>query len=158
MQINQIKLLNINGMTKLDVRKKIIFFSSIKKTPFYYIPKQHRDRLFDRITFFRNLSIVLSKFVSKEKICTFKYRPRLIVLLNTVLSNFERMKFKGKKRQFFFFFFFFFLAQKSDHRTTGPSDHQTIGPQDHRTISKNRTIGPLVHDNIPNQVRLVQVR
>ena len=47
-----------------------------------------RDRSFDRITFFRNLSVVLSKFVSKEKICSFEYRPILIILSNSVLISF----------------------------------------------------------------------
>ncbi len=50
-------------------------------------PSQRRDRSFDRITFLRNSSVVLSKFFSKEKICSFEYRPRLNVLLNDVLSN-----------------------------------------------------------------------
>ena len=46
-----------------------------------------RDRSFDRITFFRNSSVVLSKFVLKEKIRSFEYRPRLNVLSNDVLLN-----------------------------------------------------------------------
>jgi hypothetical protein len=59
-----------------------------------------RDRLFDRITFFRNSSVVLSKFVSKEKIPSFEYSSRLNVLSNDVLSKFERTKFERKKRTF----------------------------------------------------------
>ncbi len=82
-----------------------------------------RDRSFDRITFFWNLSVALLKFVSKEKIHSFKYRPRLIVLSNYVLLKFERTKFEGKKSKFFFFFVGTIgpkiesLVQKSDHWT-----------------------------------------
>jgi hypothetical protein len=47
----------------------------------------HRDRSFDRITFLRNSSVVLSKIVSKEKISSFEYRPRLNVLSNDFLLN-----------------------------------------------------------------------
>ena len=46
-----------------------------------------RDRSFDRITFFQNLSVVLSKFVSKEKIHSFEFRPICGFLSNIVCSK-----------------------------------------------------------------------
>ncbi len=49
-----------------------------------------RDRSFDRITFFRNLSVVLSKFVSKEKKRSFEYRHVSYILLNYVFSKIFR--------------------------------------------------------------------
>ncbi len=64
-------------------------------------PGYKRDRSFDRITFFRNSSVVLSKFVLKEKIRSFEYSSRLNVLSNDVLSKFERTKFEGKKKNVF---------------------------------------------------------
>ena len=60
-----------------------------------------RDRLFDRITFFRNSSVVLSKFVSKENNRSFKNRPRLNVLSNDVLSKFRTNKIRRKKKKLF---------------------------------------------------------
>ncbi len=60
-----------------------------------------RSRSFDRITFFRNSSVVLSKFVSKEKFRSFEYRRRLNVLSKVVLSKFQRTKFERKKMNFF---------------------------------------------------------
>ena len=49
-----------------------------------------RDRSFDRITFFRNSSVVLSKFVSKEKNRSCEYRHVSYVLSNSVLSKIFR--------------------------------------------------------------------
>jgi hypothetical protein len=46
-----------------------------------------RDRSFDRIMFFQNSSVVLSKFVSKEKKRLCEYRHVLYVLSNSVLSK-----------------------------------------------------------------------
>ncbi len=43
-----------------------------------------RDRSFDQITFFRNLSVFLSKFVSKEKISFFEFRAICVFLSNVV--------------------------------------------------------------------------
>jgi hypothetical protein len=58
-----------------------------------------RDRSFDRITFFWNLSVVLSKFVSKEKIRSFEYRPRLNVLSKVVLSKYSKERYSKKKME-----------------------------------------------------------
>ena len=52
--------------------------------------RMYRARSFVRITFFRNSSVVLSKFVSKEKLRLFEWRPTLNVCSNDVLSKFER--------------------------------------------------------------------
>jgi hypothetical protein len=59
-----------------------------------------RDRSFDRIAFFRNLSVVLSKFVSKEKFRLFEYRHVLYVLSNFVLSNSKERNSKEKNEPF----------------------------------------------------------
>ncbi len=58
-----------------------------------------RARLFDRITFFRNSSVVLSKFVSKEKFRSFEYRRRLNVLSKVVLSKYSKERNSNKKME-----------------------------------------------------------
>ena len=72
----------------------------VKQSPVERTTCLVRDRSFDRITFFRNSSVVLSKFVSKEKNRSFKYRHVLYVLLNSVLSKifqFSKEWYSNKK-------------------------------------------------------------
>ncbi len=76
---------------------KVVVWSEQKKK-FRHLK---RDRSFDRITFFQNSSVVLSKFVLKEKIHSFEYRPRLNVLSNDVLSKFRTNKIRRKKKNLF---------------------------------------------------------
>jgi hypothetical protein len=59
----------------------------------------NRSRSFDRITFFRNLSVVLSKFVSKEKFRSFEYRRRLNVLSKVVLLKYSKERNSNEKME-----------------------------------------------------------
>ncbi len=60
-----------------------------------------RGRLFDQITFFQNLSVVLTNCFLVEKWHSFEWRPTWSFLLNDILLkiflNFKRMLFDGKK-------------------------------------------------------------
>ncbi len=58
-------------------------------------------RSFDRLTFFRNSSVVFTNCVLVEKWRSFELMPRWSFLLNDILSKFslisKRMLFEGKK-------------------------------------------------------------
>ena len=67
--------------------------------PMHISTNRNRARSFDRITFFRNSSVVLSKFVSKEKFCSFEYRRRLNVLSKVVLLKYSKERNSNKKME-----------------------------------------------------------
>ncbi len=60
--------------------------------------KQVRGRSFDRITFFRNSSVVLMNCILVEKWLSFEWRGICSFLSNVVLSNFKRTVFEGKNK------------------------------------------------------------
>ena len=107
-QVRELRIHRFSGIKILlenHVVSRNLNSPKVLKSSNRYLNKQeelriNRDRSFDRITFFQNLSVVLSKFVSKEKNRSCKYRHVLYVLSNSVLLKifgFSKEWYSNKK-------------------------------------------------------------